>query len=106
MRKQVQAILRRFGQRVILRPDRDGAQVRAFLQSVAREGEGMPGEITALGAVDGRLWLYLGDAEVADGDTVRWNGRSFRVRSSRPWYVGEELLYWWAVLEAAREAEI
>ena len=106
MRRQVQEILRRFGQRVVLRPDGDAAETRAFLQSVARESERMPGEMTALGAVDGRLWLYLGDAEVADGDIVRWNGTSFRVRSSRPWYVGEELLYWWAVLEAAREAEV
>jgi hypothetical protein len=28
----------------------------------------------------------------------------FRVRSSRPYYIGEQLVYWWASLEQAREA--
>ena len=104
MRRQVQEILRRFGQSVVLRPDRDAAESRAFLQPAARESERMPGEMTVLGAVDRRLWLYLGSEEAADGDSVLWNGRTFRVCSSRPWYAGEELVYWWAVLELEKEA--
>jgi len=105
MKRQVQEILGRFGQQVILRPDGDALVVRAFLQPVTRRDEQMPEEMTELGSIDGRLWLYLGTEEAADGDTLRWNGMEFRVRSSRPWYVGDELLYWWASLERAKEAE-
>ena len=38
------------------------------------------------------------------GDRVAWGGFRFRVRSSRPWYLGTELVYWWASLEREREA--
>jgi len=105
MKKQLQEILRRFGQQVILRPDRDALTVRAFLQPVIRRDEQMPETMMELGSIDGRLWLYLGTEEAADGDILDWNGLEFRVRSSRPWYVGDELLYWWASLERAKEAE-
>ena len=105
MKREVREILARFGQSVILRSGEDAMETRAFLQPVARKGEQMPERMTELGAVDGRLWLYLGTAEVADGDTVLWNDSEFRVRSRRPWYVGGELLYWWAALEREKEAE-
>ena len=105
MRGQVQEILRRFGQQVTLRPQRDGVKTRAFLQPVTERNEQLPELMTELGCVDGRLWLYLGAAEVAADDGIRWNGTEFRVRSSRPWHVGDELLYWWAALERAKEAE-
>ena len=105
MRGQIQEILRRFGQRVVLRPREDALETRAFLQPVTRRNEQMPEEMMELGSLDGRLWLYLGVAEIADGDSILWNGDEFRVRSSRPWYVGDQLLYWWAALERAKEAE-
>ena len=35
---------------------------------------------------------------------MTWNGVTYRVRSSRPWSVGETQLYWWAALERAKEA--
>lgn len=104
MKRQLQEILRRFGQQVILRPDEEAVAARAFLQPVTRRDERMPETMMELGSIDGRLWLYLGTEEAVDGDAIRWNGREFRVRSSRPWYVGEELLYWWAALEQAKEA--
>jgi len=78
--------------------------VRAFLQPVRERDESVP-ETTAVGWLDGRLWLYLGKAAVRAGDTVLWNGRRFRVRSGRPHYIGTELSHWRAVLERAREAE-
>ena len=56
--------------------------------------------------MDGRLWLYLGQAALETGDRVHWEDRAFRVRSSRPYYIGETLVYWWASLEAAKEAAL
>lgn len=104
MTRWVDRILRRYGQEATV--ERDGATeaVRAFLQAVRERDESVP-ETTAVGWLDGRLWLYLGKAAVRAGDTVLWNGRRFRVRSGRPHYIGTELSHWRAVLERAREAE-
>jgi len=104
MNDQVRDILRRYGQTVTLRTGGGEAESRAFLQPVTQKQEQVPERMTALGAVDGRLWLYLGEAAVAGGDSVLWKGVEFRVRSSRPYYIGETLLYWWASLERAKEA--
>lgn len=106
MKKHVREILHRYGGSVVLRPGEYESVTRAFVQPVCRTGEQVPGEMTALGSLDERLWLYLGEAETAEDDRLLWNGTVFRVRSSRPWYVGEELLYWWAVLEQAKEAAV
>ena len=43
--------------------------------------------------------LYLGREEIGPGDTVRWNGMEFQVRSNRPYFTGGTLSHWWAVLE-------
>ena len=59
---------------------------------------------TELGGIDGRLWLYLGKSAVAKNDRICWQDKEFRVRSSRPYYIGEKLMYWWAALEQAKEA--
>jgi len=104
MNGQVREILRRYGQTVTLRTGGGEAESRAFLQPVTQKQEQVPAMMTALGAVDGRLWLYLGETAVEADDRVLWNGVEFRVRSSRPYYIGETLLYWWASLEQAKEA--
>ena len=101
--QQVRTVLRRWGQRVTLCRGGEPLQTRAFLQPVAEKREQDAEPMTALGSVDGRLWIYLGTECVEPDDRILWNGRAFRVRSSRPWYVGEELLYWWAALERAKE---
>lgn len=105
MKRQIQEILRRFGQTVTLRQAAGEQTCRAFLQPVEKSGEQAVSEMTPLGALDQRLWLYLGDAAVEAEDRILWNGKTFRVRSSRPWCVGAETLYWWAALERAKEAE-
>ena len=79
-------------------------ETRAFIQPVTERREVDPEVWTNLGAVDGRLWLYLGQKAVENGNRIRWNGMEFRVRSGRPYYVGEMVLYWWASLERAKEA--
>lgn len=104
MRDWIQMVLERYGQAVRVERAGEYAAERAFLQPVIERGEQVPDEMTEIGWLDGRLWLYLGQAEVEPGDVICWNGMEFRVRSSRPYPVGETLLYWWASLEQAREA--
>ena len=57
---------------------------------------------TPLGTVRRDLWLYLGPPELSleetNGLCVEWNGLRFAVRAAQPVCVGEETLYWWALL--------
>ena len=82
---------------------RAAATFRETIQALER-GEAEVTAMTELGSLDGRLWQYLGRRAVAPGDVLRWEGLRFRVRSSRPWYLGSALAYWWASLERAKEA--
>jgi len=100
----VKEILNRHGQLVTLCLANGDANTRAFLQPVTERREQVPDEMTALGTIDGRLWLYLGRTAVDVGDRILWNDMAFQVRSSRPYYEGEKLLYWWAAVEPAKEA--
>ena len=104
MRQMIEEVLRRYGQAVTVHLAGGDAVVRAFLQPVTGRGEQVPSEMTGLGAVDGRLWLYLGQTAVEPGDRMTWDGVTYRVHSSRPWSVGETRIYWWAALERAKEA--
>lgn len=85
--------------------ERDGLRsaVRGFLQPVTRP-EQLPRKAGPLGTEDQRLWIYLGQGPVAAGDTVRWQGTDYAVRSAEPVCVGATLSHWWAVLERKREA--
>lgn len=98
-------ILARYGQNVTVRRGAESIQTQAFIQPVTQQQEAEPFTVTALGSVDDRLWLYLGRQAVESGDSIAWDGRAFRVRSSRPYYVGQSLSHWWAMLEAEREAQ-
>ena len=105
MKDWIREILSRHGQMVTIRMKDGDAATRAFIQPVTERQEREPDEMTELGGLDGRSWLYLGRSAVDTADRILWNGMEFRVRSSRPYYVGETMLYWWASLERAREAE-
>ena len=100
----MQGILERYGQSVTVLTAEGETADRAFLQPVAERGEHVPTGMTGLGWDDARDWLYLGLSKVEEGDTVSWKEYSFRVRSSRAYYIGEELNHWWALLEQAKEA--
>ena len=100
----IREILSRYGQKVTIQTTDGQVPAQAFLQPVTEKTEQVPDDFGGLGWMDGRLWLYLGDTAADTGATVTWNGRRFRVRSGRPWYVGRRLNHWWAVLEAAMEA--
>ena len=104
MKGQIQEILRHYGQSVTLESAAGEKQACAFLQPVTQRGEQELDQMTPLGAIDGRTWLYLGIEEVQTGDRIRWNETEFQVRSSRSYWMGDVLLYWWAALERAKEA--
>ena len=80
-------------------PDRAG-----IFQPLAEKSEQVPDEMTGIGWLDGRLWLYLGMMSLETGDTLRWQERRFQVRSCRPYCLGEQTVVFWAVLEEAKEA--
>lgn len=105
MTEWIREVLALHGQEAVIRTAEGDVSVRAFLQPVTERREQAPGAVTGIGWIDERLWLYLGQAKVAEGDTVLWNGVPFRVRSSRPYYIGETLTHWWAALEREKEAE-
>ena len=102
--KWMRSILDQYGQAVTLRTAEGEASGRAFLQPVAENHEKVPSGMTGLGWTDVRQWLYLGRSKVDSGDTVLWGEHTFRVKSSRAYYIGEELNHWWALLEQAKEA--
>lgn len=94
----------RYGQKVTVQAGDTTVSVRAFLQPVTERDEKVRETVTPIGWVDGRLWLYLGQMALEETDTLGWNGWTFRVRSCRPYYVGDRLSHYWAVLEREREA--
>lgn len=104
MKDWVREVLKRYGQEVTVRLTDGDVAARAFLQPVTERTEQIPGTVSGIGWLDGRLWLYLGQTVLGPMDRVLWNGMEFRVRSSRPYCVGDETLYWWASLELAKEA--
>ena len=106
MTNWVRQVLERYGQEVTVRTGGEAETTRAFVQPAAEQGEEAPADPTPLGWTDGRLWLYLGQAAVEEGDTISWNGLNFRVRSCRPYYIGEALSHYWAALEKEREAAV
>ena len=100
----VRQVLERYGQEVTLHHEGTETALRAFLQPVTEKGERVPDTATALCWLDGRQWLYLGQASLETGDTLTWKGLTFQVRSCRPYYIGEALCHYWAALEKEREA--
>lgn len=104
MRDWVREVLGRYGQAVTVETGGGLVSARAFLQPVTERGEKVPDAVTGIGWIDGRLWLYLGQTPVGTRDRVVWKGTAFRVRSGRPYYIGDKEAYWWASLEQEKEA--
>ena len=100
----VRQVLDRYGQEVTVESGMETRAIRAFLQPMTEQGEEARGGPTPLGWTDGRLWLYLGQRSLETTDCLEWNGMTFRVRSCRPYYIGERLSHYWAALESEREA--
>ena len=100
----VRQVLERYGQDVTVDTADGERTVRAFLQPMTERDERARSDVTSIGWVDGRLWLYLGQMVLGEADHVMWNGLTFRVRSCRPYYIGGRLSHYWAALEQEREA--
>ena len=47
---------------------------------------------------------YIGLEAVEPGDVIVQGGVSYRVRSSRAYWLGDAVHHWWALLEREREA--
>ena len=104
MRTDVEKIMKEYGQSVTLRRGAEERTACAFLQPVVKQTEAVPEEMCSLGGLDSRLWVYLGQEEVCPGEQILWGQKCFRVRSSRAFPVGGNVLYRWASLEQEREA--
>lgn len=97
-------LLRRYGQSATLKNPAGEKTIRVFLQPEKAREEGVPGTITPIGWVDDRLWSYIGLEAVEPGDVIVQGGVSYRVRSSRAYWLGDAVHHWWALLEREREA--
>ena len=105
MKRALSEAFARYGMSVLVLHGGETAETKAFLQLVKRENGEEPFAVTALGAVDEQCWRYLGpaDIEIAMGDFVQCGERRYVVRAAGPFYVGEEIAYYWAMLHPKEE---
>ena len=97
-------VLKRYGQPVSLWRDGEERKEKAFFQPVEEKSAGwIP---SPLGPGPAGKYLYLGPVHLPldREERLGWQGRSFRCLRTRPYYVGEELVYHWAIFEE-EEAE-
>lgn len=108
--KQISIMLERFGRAVrVIAPDGSIAEAYAFIQPVQYKAKNyMDTEMSALGRVDGGVYLYIGkpSAEIpATGDDyqVKTDDGVYDVTRAEMVRVGEKPLYCWAVLKQRYE---
>lgn len=100
MKKMLSEAFERYGMSAEVRRGENAVQTKAFVQPLRRESGEEPFSVTVLGAVSEQCWRYLGPAEVEIemGDRVVWGGTQYVVRRAAPFYAGEEIVYYWAIL--------
>lgn len=105
MKRALSEAFARYGMSVSVLRGGETAETKAFLQLVKRENSEEPFSVTALGAVDEQCWRYLGpaDIEIAMGDFVQCGEKRYVVCAAGPFYVGEEIAYYWAMLHPKEE---
>lgn len=105
MRELVEQAFARYAMEVTVEHRGGKKCARAFVQSVRREGGDEPFAVTPVGAVEQRVWRYLGAAEtpVEMGDRVCREDQRFIVRNAMPVYAGGEIVYYWAMLHPEEE---
>lgn len=105
MKRALSEAFARYGMSVSVLHGGEMAETKAFLQLVKRENGEEPFSVTALGAVDEQCWRYLGpaDVEIAMGDFVQCGEKRYVVRAAGPFYVGEEIACYWAMLHPKEE---
>ena len=92
MNRALSEAFARYGMSVLVLHGGETAETKAFLQLVKRENGEEPFSVTALGAV-----------KIAMGDFVQCGERRYVVRAAGPFYVGEEIAYYWAMLHPKEE---
>ena len=98
-------MLEQYGQKVVLHKGED-TEIRAFFQPVK---ENKPGESPSpLGVGPQGLYLYLGPAgETLEEVTgITWEGRDFEILRHRAVFVGDEVLYQWALCREMDEVRV
>ena len=105
MKRALSEMFARYGMSVSVLHGGETAETKAFLQLVKRENGEEPFAATALGAVDEQCWRYLGPADVtvALGDEVQCGEKRYVVRAAGPFYAGEGIVYYWAMLHPKEE---
>ena len=61
-------------------------------------------DVTSIGWVDGGCGCIWGRRPWEEGEALAWEATRFRVRSCRPYYIGNALSHYWAALEQELEA--
>ena len=94
MNRALSEAFARYGMSVLVLHGGETAETKAFLQLVKKENGEEPFSVTALGAAD---------VAVAMGDFVQCGEKRYVVRAAGPFYVGEEIAYYWAMLHPKEE---
>lgn len=105
------ALARRYGQQVtVCSREGDSASGYGFLQPFLSEQKDYLWQAASrLGSFDGARFRFLGEAGLGesreDFHALTCRGVRYRFREVEPYYLGEELAYWWGVLTYADKEE-
>ena len=80
----VRQVLERYGQDVTVDTADGERTVRAFLQPMTERDERARSDVTSIGWVDGRLWLYLGQTALEEGEALAWEPRASGCAAAGP----------------------
>ena len=106
MTEMLSTVFERYGSAVTVHHAGTDAQTRAIIQPLRKESKDEPFSVAPLGAVEERVWRYLGPREVCVemGDHVSFGAEEYVVRSAAAVYVGDEVAYYWATLHPEEES--
>lgn len=106
MTEMLDAVFERYGSAVSVRHAGTDTQTKAIIQPLRKESNDEPFSVAPLGAVDERVWRYLGPREVCVemGDRVSSSAQDYVVRSAAAVYVGDEVAYYRATLHPEEES--
>ena len=105
MRNLLQSVFERYGETATVERRGVRTETKAFVQPVRRESADEPFAATPLGAAEGRIWRYLGPAEVeiGMGDLVRTEDARYRVINAAGVTGPGGIVWRWAVLRPEEE---
>ena len=106
MTEMLSAVFERYGSTVSVHHAGTDTQTRAIVQPLRKESKDEPFSVAPLGAVEERVWRYLGprDVCVEMGDHVSFGAEDYVVRNAAAVYVGGEVAYYWAILHPEEES--